>query len=93
MAVINVKKKTKVRKAENGKHWFDVTLTERYSCTYKVLAEDESEACDIIDNAVNTSEIDAATDDPNSYDRETDAWQGEAPEDGDIIVENEDDYD
>jgi len=71
----------KNKKTDNRK-WYEVTITESYHATYKILATDEHEADDIANELVNNGVIDPTNDGGDSYDRETSVEPATPPEDG-----------
>jgi len=73
-----------------SKEWYDVTVTESYHATYKVLAEDQQEANDMIDNLINVGQIDPTNDEPGSYDRDVSVNLGDEPNKGDEYWTNND---
>lgn len=48
--------------ADDGKHWFQVEVSETYHQTYVVRALDENDAADMINDLINEDEIDPSKD-------------------------------
>lgn len=76
--------------AEKAKKYFDVTVKVSWHATYKVEAEDNHEASDIIDKLLTTEQVDPLVDDPESYDREIEMGLGDIPEEGDTVYSSKD---
>ena len=65
-----------------AKKWFSVSVNETYTESYPVYAEDEEEATEIINNLINSDQIDPT--DSGNYDRDTTAYSvPHPPNDGD----------
>lgn len=72
-----------------GRKWFDVTVKVSYHHDYKVLAKDENDASDIVNDLLNCGSIEPEIDGNQSYDRELDVSEGEQPEDSDYYEREE----
>lgn len=65
-----------IKGAENGTgeneglKWFEVTATETYTRTFRVLAKDKEDAENVLNESINCGDVDCETGEGREYNRE-----------------------